>query len=237
METIIQLIFVVALLNYCLKAALSSRLWVILGYGLALAVISFALYPIVINQPLTIISELLQSKSVVENVALITTAESIIGIFISIYLLGNYFRPKEKRTKLAKFLKLMPGVVALVGVCYFELLFFKWRVGGEFLITALLYSGILLVGVVGVALVLRYLVAGESLKLEVKLLFNLAVLFLGLLVSSSVADYNTSNAQTTLEWDALLAITLGSLLLIALGVWFYKINLSQKISKLIKWNK
>ncbi len=237
METIIQLIFVIALLKFCLKAALSQRLVIIVGYGFAISALAFALYPIVINQPLTIISQLLGTREVVENIALLTTAESIIGILISIYLLDNYFRPSEKRTKTAKLIKLAPGVVVVCAVCYFELLFFKWRVGGDFLVTALLYSLILLVGVVCMALLLRTLVAGESLKLEVKLIFNLAILVLGLLVSSSVADYNISHAQSTIEWGALIAITIGSIVLIATGVWLHKINFSHKISKLIKWNR
>ncbi len=237
METIIQLIFVVALLKYCLKAALSARLLYIVGYGFAIAALSFALYPIVINQPLTIISQLLESRAVVENIALITSAESIVGVFISIYLLDNYFRPRAKRTAWARFIKIAPGVVSLFAVCYFELLFFKWRVGGDFLVTALMYSGALLAAVVGMALLLRTLIEGESLKLELKLIFNLVILTLGLLVSSSVADYNTSNAQTTIEWGALITILLGSALLIASGVWLHKINFSQKISNLLKWNK
>ncbi len=237
MEIVLQLIFVVAILKYCLKAALSGRLLLIVGYGLVLAAVSFALYPIIISQPLTIITDLLASKTIVENIALITTAESAIGILISISLLDNYFRPKEKRTAWARFIKIMPGLVVFFAVAYFELLFFKWRVGGEFLVTSLLFSLVLLVGVVLVALLLKKLIEGESLKLEMKLIFNLAVLTLGLLISSSVADYNISNAQATIEWAALISIIVGSLVLVALGIWLHKINFKNKISKIIKWNK
>ncbi len=237
METIIQLIFSIALLKFCLKAALSGKVMVICIYGLLLAGVSFALYPMVINQPLTILSDLLSSTVVVENMALLTTAESVVGVFISIHLLDNYFLPKAKRTRGAWLLKIIPGVIVFFAVAYFELLFFKFRVGGDFLFTALMYSGVLGVGVVALALLLRYVLDGESLKLEVKLILNLAILVLGLLVSSSVADYNISRAQTTIEWKALVAIVLGAVALIALGVWLHKINFKQKISNLIKWNK
>lgn len=237
METIIQLIFVVALVKYCLKAALSGKLWLLVGYGVLISLAAFALYPIVINQPMTIITQLLGDRNVVEDVALIVVAESIIGILICVYLLDNYFRPKSKRTRFAGILKIMPGVVMICGVGYFELLFFKWRVGDDFLTTALFFSLILFVGVTAMALLLRYLVSGESLKLEVKLILNLTILTLGLLVSSSVADYNISNAQATIEWGPLIAITGVSALLILLGLWLHKINFSQKIKTLLKWNR
>lgn len=228
METIIQLIFLISLLKYCLKAALSNNLWLIVGYGALLASLAFALYPVVITQPMTIIGDMLTSREVVGNMALLTTAESISGILISIYLLDNYFKPKSKRTKWAKLLKIVPGAIVLFGVGYFELLFFKWRVGGEFMETALLYSATLLVGVVSVALLLRWLLEGESLKLEVKLLSNLLILTLGLLVSSSVAEYSASNATAKIEWDALIAV-LGCFATFALlGVWLHKTKFSNK---------
>ncbi len=237
MEIIIQLIFVVALLKFCLKAALSDRFIVIFGYGLAMAIVAFALYPIVINQPLTVIGDMLASRSVVENIALITTAESILGVLISIYLLNNYFRPRQRRTKWAKAIKIVPGVISLVAVGYFELIFFKMRVGGDFLTTALLYSSTIFVAIVGVALLLRYIIDGESLRLELKLILNLAILVLGLLVSSSVAEYNQSNAQAKIEWGALIAIILGSATLVGVGVWLHKINFTQKLTHFFKWNR
>ncbi len=237
METIIQLIFVIAIVKYCLKAAMSGKLWILIAYGVAMAAISFALYPIVITQPLTIITKLLGSRDVVENVALITTAESILGILVSIYLLDNYFRPKTKRSRLSKVLKVVPGVIVFFAVGYFELLFFKWRVGGDFIVTALLYSLTIFIAIVGLALLLKSIVDGESLKLEVKLILNFAIMGLGLLVSSSVAEYNISNAQSTIEWGALTPIIVGGTLLVAIGVWLHNINFNEKLKNLIKWNK
>ncbi len=237
METIIQLIFVVALVKFCLKAALSGNLKVVAGYGVGLALYAVALYPVVINQPLTIISEMLSSRKIVSDMALLTTAESIIGILISIHLLDNYFRPKSKRTLWARFLKIVPGIIVLCAVCYFELLFFKWRVGGEFLTTSLMYAGILLVGVISTALFLRWALSSESLLLEVKLLLNLTIMVLGLLVSSSVAKYNISNDSTPIEWGALIAVLTGFAALSLLGIWLHKINFSFKITTLLKWNK
>ncbi len=237
MEIIIQLILIVAIFKYCLKAALSGRLLIIAGYGLALAAVAFILYPIVIEQPLTIISQILTQREIVEDIALLTSAESIIGICISVYLLNNYFQPKAKRSKFAKIIKITPGVLVLCAICYFELLFFKWRAGEDFLASAIIYSAILFAFSFCTAILLRFLIKGESLKLEVKLMFNFIILVLGLLISSSVADYNISNAQTTIEWEALIAFFISCIILIFIGLWLHKINFSQKISNLLKWNK
>lgn len=226
MEIVIQLIFIVAIAKFCLKAAMTGKLWSIICYAIFLAVIPLLLYPIVIAQPLSIISDLLGSRSVVENIALITTAESLISIFISIYLIKNYFLPKAQRGKFATAVKIIPGFIVFFAITYFELLFFKMRVGGEFIYTAAIYSAIVFIGVVSLSLLFKYLLSGESIKLELRVLLNLIILVLGLLVSSSVAEYNVSHAQSQIEWGALITIIAGSLVLIATGAIAYKYNIS-----------
>lgn len=224
METLVQLIFIIALAKYCLKAALSGSLWRLVGYAAAVAVVALALYTVVIEQPLTIITQMLADRTSVANLALITTAEAIAGIFISVYLLDNYFKPKAERSKLAFTLKIVPGVIVFCAIAYFELLFFKLRAGSDFLQTAALYAALLFAVVFTIGLVAKYTIRGESLKLEVKVILNMAILMVGLLVSSSVADYNISHAQATIEWEALVALVVGAVALIAAGVWSQKIN-------------
>ena len=168
METYVQLIFILALVKYCLKAALFGKLWLPVGYAAVAAVFSLAIYPFVITQPVTIVAGMLEDRTIVGNMALLSTVEAIAGIFMSVYLLDNYFAPKDKRRKTAFVLKVMPGILVFCAVAYFELLFFKWRVGHDFMGTAVLFAGILLFGISCVSLLLRFVVGGESPKLEVK---------------------------------------------------------------------
>ncbi len=237
MVTIVQLIFAIALLKYCLKAALSNNVFIIVGYSAALALIAFAVYPIVINQPMTIVSDMLESKIFVENLALITIAESILEIMISIFLLENYFLPKNKRKKTARILKIIPGVLVFFAVAYFELLFFKARAGHDFLITAILFSSILLIGISAISLIIKYIIFNESLKLEIKVILNLAILLLGLLVSASVADYNISYAQTVIEWGHLIFIVVGFVLLATIGFLLHKFNFNHHFKNILKKQK
>lgn len=231
MEIFIQLIFIIALAKYCLTAALSGSLWRLVGYAAAAAAVAMAIYPVVIEQPLTIIQQILSDRKAVENLALFTTVEAFAGIFISVYLLDNYFRPKAKRTKMAFIIKVIPGMLAFCGIAYFELLFFKFRAGSDFLTTAVVYAALLLVAVTLLGLLARYALQGESLKLEVKVILNMAILVIGLLISSSVADYNVSHAQATIEWEALTVLTSGAAALIALGAWLQKINIKNILKK------
>lgn len=228
METLVQLIFIIALAKYILTAAQSGSLWRLVGYAAVAAVVALALYPVVIEQPMTIIAELLTSRTAVSNIALLTTAEAIAGILVSVYLLDNYFKPKAKRTKMAYMLKILPGVLVFAAIAYFELLFFKIRVGGDFLVTAALYAALLFVVIFAIGTVAKYALTAESLRLEVKVILNMTILIVGLLVSSSVADYNISHAQTTIEWEALISLIIGSVALIALGILLPNIKLIKK---------
>lgn len=237
MEVIIQLLFVIALVRYSLVAALSGNLWQLFAYGAFASMVALALYPMVINESATTFTELLGSHSVVGNIGLIVVAEAIIGIAISVYLIDRYLLSKSTRRRFTGLLKIMPSLIMLFGVAYFELLFFKWRVGGDFLVTALYFSAILFVGVTVLALAMRYLMGGEGLKLEVKLILNLSIMALGLLISSSVAEHNLSDAHTVVEWSALISIVGVSALLILMGLGLHKINFSHKIKTLLKWNR
>ena len=50
MEHYIQVIFVLALAKYCLKAAMTGRLWVMAAYAAVAAVVALVLYPAVITR-------------------------------------------------------------------------------------------------------------------------------------------------------------------------------------------
>ena len=219
MEHYIQVIFVLALAKYCLKAAMTGRLWVMAAYAAVAAVVALVLYPAVITRPVTIVAGLLADRRLVTDGAVLTTLEATLGIFTSIYLLDNYFKPRAQRRRRIFVLKVVPGVLWMLGVAYFELLFFRERVGADFRATAALYAALIFAAVLLTAWVIHTLIRRESLKLELKILLNMGILFIGLLVNATVADYNTSDAQSTVAWGALGALCGTAALLFALGLW------------------
>ncbi len=231
MELYIQIIFILAVIKFCLKAAMNSRLWVLVCYALAASLISISMYTTVIEQPLSIISDLLENKKLVTDIAVITSIEAVAGIFISILLLDNYFMEKKNRKRYMKGLKVFPGVIFIFAIAYFQLQFFKFRVGADFLTTALLYSSIIFVAIISTALFLRRVLDAESLKLELKVILNISILVIGLLVNSSVAEFNLSHSETVIEWRALIVMLAICILMVLLGFILTKINF-KKILKI-----
>ena len=65
----------------------------------------------------------------------------------------------------------------------------------------------------------------ESVKLELKIMLNLAILVIGLLINSTVADYNLSDAQTVIEWKPLVVMTIIAVILFVLGIFTPKITI------------
>ena len=202
-------------------------------YAFLAALWGYLIYPVIINQPVDIVSRLLRERDIVANGAVITTIEAIAGIFISVSLLDNYFKPKGKRKKTMFVLKVIPGVIFLLAVAYFELMFFKWRVGGDFLVTALLFCTATMAAVFGISYMIKIFATGESMKLEMKLLLNMLILFTGLLINSSVADYNIPSAKTSVELTAMFSLIALAALLFVAGIFIekYKINVLKLIKK------
>ena len=166
-----------------------------------------------------------------------TTIEALAGILLGVNLLDNYFAPKQKRKKSLFILKVIPGVLAPLGLLYFELMFFKMRVAEDFLMTALLFSVVTLVIILGMSLVMKRVVEGESMKLELKLLFNMMILLIGLLINSAVADYNTSSADTQADWMPLVVMLGVSAVLILIGYLTRNWTIKNFLNSSKRWTK
>ena len=231
MELYIQIIFVLALAEFCLKAAMTGRFWTMACYAALAAIVSLAVYPVVIRQPANAITALLADRELVTDGAVLTTLEATLGIFVSIFLLDNYFKPKGERRKSVFVVKVIPGIIWILAVAYFEMLFFTHRVGADFGATAAIYAGIVFGTVLLAAGLIHLLVRHESMKLELKIMLNMGILLIGLLVNASVADSTVVYATVShVEWGALAALAVGGAVCFLLGLLLSKIN----IKKLIK---
>ena len=226
MELYIQIIFVLALAKFCLKAAMTGRFWTMACYAFFAALVSLALYPTVIEQPATVITNLLADRELVTDGAVLTTTEAILGIFVSVFLLSNYFKPKGQRRKSVFVLKVVPGILWIFAVAYFELLFFRQRVGADFGATVAIYAGIVFAVVLLAAGFIHLFVRHESMKLELK------ILLIGLLVNASAADSTVVYATVSnVEWGALAALTAGTACFFLLGLLLSKINFKKLINR------
>lgn len=232
METFVNAILLTAMLKYCLKAAHNGSLTAIFIYSGALALAALAIFPAVVNSPADTVQRLLSDQRATGNWAVLVTAEAAAGILISVKLLDNYFRPSARRSTLLRILKVTPGILCLAGAWYYELEFFRMRAGAGFLQTALIYAALLFVVLSLLSLCFRFLLKGESTKLEMKMLLNLGILAGGLLVNSATAGYNTSHAVADTDWVALGAITAIALTLAGAGMLLHRYT--PEIKRIVK---
>lgn len=178
------------------------------------------------------ITNLLADRELVTDGAVLTTTEAILGIFVSVFLLSNYFKPKGQRRKSVFVLKVVPGILWIFAVAYFELLFFRQRVGADFGATAAIYAGIVFAVVLLAAGFIHLFVRHESMKLELKIMLNMGILLIGLLVNASVADSTVVYATVSnVEWGALAALTAGTACFFLLGLLLSKINFKKLINR------
>lgn len=221
MENYLQFIFLLAITKYSLKASMNTRWWVTLLYPLAAAVLAYLIYPWMIQQRGDSFTAILADKGLVADCAVLITIEAILGILSSVYILDNYFQPKEKRKRSIFVLKVVPGLLVFIGIAYFELAFFKQFVGVPFGKVALLYSGVIFASVTALSFLLKWLMHGESLKLEAKITLNLLILVIALFVHASLTQYSVSNSQTDVGLVPTLVAVAFSILMCGIGLWSY----------------
>ncbi|MDE7356200.1 MAG: hypothetical protein K2N21_05470 [Rikenellaceae bacterium] len=195
MESFLEFIFVLAAVKYCLSAALTRRVWLMALYGAVMAVAAFAIYPVVIGWRGDMAERMLANGSVVADAALLITVEAAAGIFVSVFVLDNYFMPSHKRRLRVFVLKVLPGVVCFFAAAYFESLFFRSFAGVEFAAGAAIYSCMLFAAVFGGSVAVSRLMPGESVKLESRIMLDMVMLFAALFINASVASYNTSSSH------------------------------------------
>lgn len=221
MENYLQFIFLLAITKYSLKASMNTRWWVTLLYPLAAAVLAYLIYPWMIQQRGDSFTAILADKGLVADCAVLITIEAILGILSSVYILDNYFQPKEKRKRSIFVLKVVPGLLVFIGIAYFELAFFKQFVGVPFGKVALLYSGVIFASVTALSFLLKWLMHGESLKLEAKITLNLLILVIALFVHASLTQYSVSNSQTDVGLVPTLVAVAFFILMCGIGLWSY----------------
>lgn len=234
MDGLLQLIFILAFLKVCLSPAFLKKFYGTFIYALCAGLFAYAVYPLVIRQRADSFTAILADKGLVADFAVLVTVEAVLGIMICIYLLDNYFKPKEKRKKSVFVLKLIPGPLFFIGIFYFEIMFFQEFPGVAFGTTALLYSLLIFSVTTVMSLILRYVMSGESLKLEAKILFNMAVLMVGLLLNSSISAYNVAHSSDYTEIAPTLSMIGLILLLSVVGYAMYLIKIKTKFKKHLK---
>lgn len=233
METLFQLILIISVLKFTCKATFFENLWGILGYALLVGIIAFAIYPIVIRQSGDFHLTMLTDRKLVSDMAIIITIEAIIGLLVSMGMLKNIF---SKKKTIARWLKIIPGVLIIGAIFYAEQRMFYILAGQSFLKIAFLTAiGSFLV-VIGVSLMIKYILPQPTMRYELKFLTNSLLLIAGVLLNAGVSPYNTASYRMDFDWVKMLVFLGGIFAIALLGFALYHFAFrNKKLQKLQKW--
>jgi len=205
MELLFQIIIILAVIKYCLKAGFFNHWGGIAAYALFVSVLAVAFYPFIIKTNSNVFEELLADKKSISNVAVLITIEAISGMLISIGMLGNLF--SRKKQKWIKVLKLTPGILIAGAVYYIELTVFRSFAGVNFAWLAIIFAGVFLTGTLLLTYLIKNLLPDNGTRFELKFLTNVVLLLLSVFLNAGLADYNTGNYRANPEFMKLGVFT------------------------------
>jgi hypothetical protein len=212
METLFQLILVLALLKYAVKAGFFKGWRGPVIYSLIAGLIAFIFYPVIIKLESTFFEKVLSNPQQVANLAVLITLEALGGILISIGMV--------------KTLRIVPGILIVGAVFYIELKVFSSITGQPFLRLAILTAFFLAAGIFLLSRGIKKAMPGLEDRYELKFLSNVLLLILAVVLNAGIFGQIPARAPPV----ALLSQTLAFLGL-ALAGGFASIILYKKRRK------
>lgn len=233
MESILQIICILAIIKFSCKATFYRKYWGVLIFSALAGIFAYIIHPFVIKNDIRFFSGILSDKSTVADLAIIITAEAVSGIMISIGVLQNLV--KAKTGNWIKFLKLSPGVIIAGAIFYIELKSFYYFSGFGFWAAALIISAGLFISVAIISLVLKYLLPSDNMRYEFKFIVNVILLIVAVIMNAGLADYNQSSYNVELSLPKLLVLFILIAGIGSIGFLIQKVKYKGRLKKLQKW--
>ncbi|QGY47598.1 hypothetical protein GM418_29195 [Maribellus comscasis] len=234
MESLLQIIFMLAILKFSAKATFYSKYWGVVLFALAAGIFAYAIYPLVIKNELKVFTGIFSERAKVTDLAIVITAEAIAGIMISMAVLHDYYVSTEKR-KWFSFFRPLPGIVIAGAIFYIELKAFYFFPGVHFGMAAFIIAGglTLVVGILSV--IIRLFLLVEDMRQELVFYINILLLLGAVILNAGLADYNQSSYNSDVGLPGLLAFLLLIYFLGAAGYFIQKTKNKGKLKNLQKW--
>lgn len=234
MESLLQIIVLLAFVRCACRASFFRSSWSVRIFALLVTMLSFAFYPIVIEQSGDFYTKMLSDANLVGNIAVLITLEAIIGMLLSIGLLNTLFKKKEN-SKL-HWLKYLPDFLIIAAIPYAEQQMFYALPGYDFkvtaIISALVFSGVVVI----LTLAIRSALEEIGGRYEFNFLINVFLLLVAILLNAGLSSYNTGSYQSGVEWQSTVAFIGLILLFVVLGFALYQLKIkNKKFKKILKW--
>lgn len=234
MESILQIIVLLAFVRFACRATFFRSIWSVLVFALLVAALSFLSYPVVIEQAGDFYTTLLSDPTLVGNVAVLITLEALLGMLLSMGLLHTLLA--KKKNAHFHLLRYVPELLILGAVLYAEQQMFYALPGYNFRLTATLTSATFAAAIGLLTFFMRKALPERSNRYELNFLINTFLLLLAVFLNAGLSPYNTGNYDSNLDWKSSIAFFLITFVFFTLGFVLLQLKLkNKKLKKILKW--
>ena len=212
MQSIVSILLLFILLNTLLKLSFWKG-WqaVLLAAGIAVFILLSA--PFASEQSKTLLENLIRNPEIMQNVAVLVTAESVIFFAFTFMKLREVTGGKRMKAWLSIPLKCYPGLLLFPALFYLLCQLYFTLPGVSFRLVAWVMAGAALLLLPLLSRLAGRLLREESFRLEMQFVVNLFVCVVGLITTVN-ADTAYAAVKQEFSWSALLC-ALGLFLLFA----------------------
>ncbi len=181
MESIIIILFIVAIISFALQLQLHNNKWITLSWLLIIGIGSYSAHHICIEQSYSSIKESMSNHALMMNFVVLQIIEALGGILLSIYNIRSHYN--EKVNLFFKYFNFVPGIIVFPALFYFETFTFLLSPGIPFVTLALAFA-LIAPTIIGLIKIFFKVVIPEfELQIETKFFMHLIQLIGGIWLS------------------------------------------------------
>lgn len=228
-EILIIIVFVLAITSCSLQFSLFPQrkiMWACLGL---ISAFIYFMYDRAIEQSFSVFKKILSNSSLMVDFTVVQVTESIVGLLISVSLIGLYYNMPMK--KYLKFFVYFPGLILFPALFYAESYIFLNVAGLDFQVLAIILAiAFPLVLFMLKALIVK-LIPDYDLRLELKFGIHIIQLICAIIISVLINKLPVKASKLSFGLDQLLVLSLGVLIFSSVGILLYNYRMNKLINK------
>lgn len=228
MQTLITVLFILAIIAFPLQLSLLKRKYIIYGWLILTGCFIWFMHTRAIEQSYSRFQEQLSDTDLVGNLLVLQIIESIGGMLLSIFLIRLHYNERVKKN--FHLLVYFPGIIVLPALFYLESYMFLNIPGIPFKVLAAILAISIPLLLLLVLYFLKQMVEEFDLRLEIKFMVHLFQLLLAVIISITLFRLPTSATKTAFPAGP-VAVFLGCViagLFIGRIIYHYRFNKIKK---------
>jgi len=232
MQTIIIILFSLALVSFSIQLQLLKNRWVLGTWLLIVAIGVYLMHHMAIEQSYKTFRATLTNSSLMMDFTVLLVLEALAGLFISIYLIRSHYNEPVKA--IFKYAIYLPGITIFPALFYFESMVFLQIHGIDFELMAIVLSILAIALISLIKYGFKVLVPEFDLQLEIKFIVHLLQLVGGIFLSVVMLRLPVGQMPSSgVPISALLTMLLIVLTGAAVGMLWYRIKLKRTKQQLL----